>query len=117
MEFLGLLSTGKGTWGQIVGLIEKGDWEKIVVIGPSYAEKFSMPGKKVNFIKADFDKPLQDLIKDFKEKLSGKFEGMEVALSLASGSGREHMALMSALIQIPLGIKFTALTKDGIVYF
>ena len=117
MEFLGLLSTGKGTWGQIVGLIEKGDWEKIVIVGPSYAEKFSMPDKKITFIKIDFDQPLKELIAEFKEKLSGKFDGLEVSLSLASGSGREHMALISALIQIPLGIKFVALTKDGIVSF
>lgn len=42
---------------------------------------------------------------------------MEVALSIASGTGKEHMALISALIDMPVGIKFTALTKDGIIFF
>jgi len=116
MEFLGLLSTGKGTWGQIAGLIEREEWDKIVLVGSSYAEKFSST-KKIEFIKVDLDQPLKELIAEFKEKLKDKFQGLEVAVSLASGSGKEHMALLSAMIQIPLGIKFVALTKDGIVYF
>ena len=114
MEFLGLLSTGKGTWGQIAGLIERGEWDKIVLVGPSYAEKFSS-SKKIEFVKINFDQPLKELVEEFREKLKGRFEGMEIALSLASGSGREHMAIISALIQIPVGIKFVALTKDGII--
>ena len=50
------------------------------------------------------------------EKLKPKINNLEVALSIASGSGKEHMALMSALINLPVGVRFTALTKDGVVY-
>ena len=42
---------------------------------------------------------------------------MEVAVSIASGDGKEHMALLSALINLPVGIKFVALTKDGVAEF
>ena len=41
--------------------------------------------------------------------------GTEVALSIASGEGKEHMALISALINSPVGIRFAALTKDGVI--
>ena len=47
--------------------------------------------------------------------MKDKIEGMEVALSIASGNGKEHMALQSALLGIPVGIRFTALTKTGII--
>ena len=30
MELVALLSTGKGTWAQVSGLITHGDWEKII---------------------------------------------------------------------------------------
>ena len=50
------------------------------------------------------------------KKLKGKIKGIEVALSIASGEGKQHMALMSALISLPVGIRFTALTKDGLVF-
>ena len=44
-------------------------------------------------------------------------DGTEVALSIASGDGREHMALISALLSLPVGVRFTALTKDGVIFF
>ena len=49
-------------------------------------------------------------------KLQNKIKGTEIALSIASGTGKEHMALISALLSIPVGIRFTALTKDGIIF-
>ena len=52
---------------------------------------------------------------EFSQKLKGKFAGTEVALSIASGNGKEHMALISALLNQPVGIRFAALTKEGVV--
>ena len=52
---------------------------------------------------------------EFLKKLKGKFAGTEVALSIASGDGKEHMALISALINLPVGIRFAALTKEGVI--
>ena len=43
--------------------------------------------------------------------------GMEVAVSLASGDGKEHMAMISALLKLPIGVKFVALTKEGVAEF
>jgi hypothetical protein len=37
-------------------------------------------------------------------------------LSIASGDGKEHMALISSLINLPVGIRFVALTKEGVIY-
>ena len=116
MELVALLSIGKGTWGQVAGLMQKGEWEKIVVIGPSFAKEFQVEGVPFDFIEFDQDKSLVQLKKDFSKKLEGKFSGLEVALSIASGNGKEHMALQSALLGLPVGIRFTALTKDGIIF-
>jgi len=115
MELVALLSTGKGTWGQVSGLMQKGEWEKIIIIGTSFAKDFQVNGVPFEFIEFDSDKALIPLKKDLEKKLRGKFDGLEVALSLASGNGKEHMALQSALLSIPIGIRFTALTKEGVV--
>ena len=45
-----------------------------------------------------------------------QIKGTEVALSIASGEGKEHMALISALLSLPAGIRFTALTREGIIF-
>ncbi len=114
MELVALLSTGKGTWGQVSGLIKYGEWDKVIVLGSEFAQKFTSE-KPFEFIKVDLDKKLMDLRNEFVEKLKGKINGTEVALSIASGEGKEHMALISALINLPVGIRFAALTKDGVI--
>jgi len=115
MELVALLSTGKGSWGQVAGLMRKGEWEKIYVVGASFAKEFSVTGIPFEFIEYDPNKDLMQLKKEFEKKLKEKIEGMEVALSIASGNGKEHMALQSALLGIPVGVRFTALTTKGIV--
>jgi len=114
MELICLLSSGKGTWAQISGLMKHGEWDKIVLVGDDFAKDFKHE-KEFEFIKIDLSKKLKDLKEEFSAKLKGKFQGMEVALSIASGDGKEHMALVSALINLPLGVRFAALTKEGVI--
>ena len=114
MELVALLSTGKGTWAQVSGLINRGEWDKIVLIGDDFAKNFTSQ-KEFEFIQVNLDKKLRDLREDLLQILKGKFNGTEVALSIASGDGKEHMALISALINLPVGIRFAAITRDGII--
>jgi len=114
MELVALLSTGKGTWAQVSGLMKYGEWDKVIVLGNEFAQKFTSD-KKFEFIRVDLDKKLKDLREEIMEKLKGKINGTEVALSIASGEGKEHMALISALLNLPVGIRFAALTKDGVI--
>ena len=114
MELIALLSTGKGSWAQVAGLMTHGEWDKIIILGDDFAKQFAHD-KKFEFIKVDLSKKLVWLKDEFKEKLKGKVDGTEVALSIASGDGKEHMALISALINLPVGIRFAALTKEGVI--
>lgn len=115
MELVALLSSGKGSWAQVAGLINRGEWENIILIGSSFAEKFTSD-KKHEFIKIDTAKRVVELKEEIMNKLKGKISGTEVALSIASGEGKEHIALISALLSIPVGVRFVALTQEGIVY-
>ena len=114
MELIALLSSGEGSWAQVSGLMKYGDWEEVILIGGDFAKKFTHE-KNFKFIQVDLDKKLVDLKEDISKKLKGKVKGVEVALSIASGDGKEHMALISSLINLPVGIRFTALTRDGMV--
>lgn len=116
MELVALLSTGEGTWGQVSGLIKRGEWESVIVLGDNYAKNFKIDNEVFQFVEVDLKKPLVALKKEIMEKLKGKIKGTEVALSIASGNGKEHMALSSAILSLPAGIRFTALTKDGIIF-
>jgi hypothetical protein len=114
MELVCLLSSGKGTWAQVSGLMNHGEWDKVILVGGDFAKTFTHE-KEFEFIHVDLDKKLKDLRDQLSEKLKGKIKGTEVALSIASGDGKEHMALISALINSPVGIRFAALTKEGVI--
>jgi hypothetical protein len=123
MEFVGLLSSGKGTWGQVIGLIKREEWDKIILVGDSYAKKRIVTwdlqktiNKNIEFVEIDFDRRIADCIEEIKKKLKDRIKGVEVALNIASGTGKEHMALISALINLPVGIKFVVLTREGVVF-
>jgi len=117
MELIALLSSGQGTWAQVSGLIKYGEWDKIILLGDDFAKSFQVSEKNdiTEFVKIDLTKKLKELKEEFLNKLKGKLDGTEVALSIASGDGKEHMALISALINLPVGIRFAALTRDGVV--
>jgi hypothetical protein len=114
MELVVLLSKGQGTWAQVSGLMKYGEWDKIVIIGDDFAKQF-IHEKPFEFIKVDLNQRIKELRDDLSQKLKGKFQGLEVAVSIASGDGKEHMALISALINLPMGVRFAALTKEGII--
>ncbi len=114
MELVALLSSGKGTWGQVSGLMKYGEWDKIIILGDEFGAGFTHE-KPFEFIKINLGAKIKDLREDFMKKLKNKIDGTEVALSIASGEGKEHMALISALINLPVGIRFAALTKEGVI--
>lgn len=113
MELVAFLGSDKETWGQVTGLINKGEWEKIVLIKTKEAAQFSSV-KQTESIIIDPSKPLVELKEDIMKKLKGKFSGFDVNLSIASGTGKEHMALISALLSLPVGIRLVVFTKKGV---
>ena len=114
MELIALLSSGKGTWAQVSGLMTHGEWDKVILLGDDFSKEFKHE-KEFEFIKVNLDKKIKELKDEFSEKLKGKLSGTEVALSIASGDGKQHMSLISALLNIPVGVRFAALTKDGVI--
>ena len=114
MELVALLSEKESTWGQVAGVINHGEWENVIIIGNLSAKKFTV---KKDFEFIEFKQgSITEIKEDINSKLKGKIKGTEVGLSIASGNGKEHMALISALLSLPVGIRFTALTKEGLVF-
>ena len=112
-ELVSCLSTGKGTWGQVGRVINDYEWEKVFLITNEFGkENFS--NNKAEFIVVNTEENLKNLMKEIFDKLNGKIKGTEVALNLISGSGKEHMAILSALLKMGLGIRLMAFTEEGV---
>lgn len=114
-SLIAVLSSGKGTWGHVAQLIAKQDWDKIYLITNDFGkENFTVNEKPVEYIIIDPNKFLNQIAKDIEEQLKGKIADTEVALNFVSGTGKEHMAVLSALLKLGLGIRLVTIMPDGV---
>ena len=108
------LSTGKGTWGHVSRLIGDHEWNKVFLITNEFGKENFTKNDKTELIIVDPNQGIKELQQDIYSKLKDKVKGTDIFLNIVSGTGKEHMALLAALIKLGLGINMIALTKDGI---
>jgi len=108
------LSTGKGTWGHVSKLMEGPQWDKIILITNDFGKENFTKNEKTELITIDSNQGLKELQKEIQTKLKDSIKDTEVFLNIVSGTGKEHMALISSLLKLGLGINLVAITKDGI---
>ncbi len=116
MEFVAFVGSDTENWGQVSALLNRLEYETALIVRSQGADSFPI-GERCTVLDIDTTQPLlalkEELLSKLKSKLSGDFE---VSLSLASGTGKEHMALLSALLNIPVGVRLVVYTRDGVQY-
>lgn len=113
-ELVACLSSNEKSWGHIEKLIGGQEWSNVFLVASEFASKNFKAKNKVTFIVVDFEKPVFELISQIKNSLSGRITDLEVALNLVSGTGKDHMALLSALLKLGVGVRLMAATKEGV---
>ncbi len=116
MNIIILVGEDPSSYGQITGIINRSEAEKIILVKNKNVKDFPSDDR-CKIIEIDSAKDIMSLREDIKEKLRKEVNAdFEVSLSIASGTGKEHMALVSALLAIPVGVKFIAFTKNGLEF-
>ncbi len=113
-ELIACLSTGKGTWGHVNRIISDGKWDRVILITNDYGNENFQKDEKTELICVDLNQGIRELRDEMEGRLRGKIKSSEVGLNVVSGTGKEHMALLSALLRLGVGIRLVALTKDGV---
>lgn len=104
-DLVACLSTGKGSWIEVAKLINNYEWKNIFLITNDFGKEKFTSQKEVKFVIVDINKGTESMKKIIQEALKEKVSG-DVALNLSSGSGLEHMAMLSAMMNIGVGIRF-----------
>lgn len=108
------VGTGKGTWMHVAKLIKDGDWEQIYLIGNQFGkENFKIEKPNTTYILINEMQHIPEMIEVIKKELDGKIFG-DAAVNLVSGEGKEHMAVLSALLKVGAGIRLVAVTTEGV---
>ena len=110
------LSTGKGTWTEITKIVQSQEWNKVFLITNQFGKENFTPGKNTELILVDHfpDTPTIIMTEQIKKQLKDKIADFEVALNLASGSGKEHMALLEAVLQMGLNFRLITVNKNNV---
>ena len=107
------VGTGKGTWTEAAQLVTSTEWQKVYVVTNAFGkEKFSMPANGVSIV-VNEENSVQNMMEQIRKELEGKIQDLEVAVSIISGSGKMHTAMMGALLKVGLGIRLVTVTEKG----
>ena len=111
-ELIAVLSTGQGTWAEVAALIKGQPWEKVFLITNEFGKRFVVP-QNGSLVVVNPDIGVERLRDEIVQKLRGKIGGFEVALNMVSGSGKEHMAVVGALMKLGVGFRLVGMTEKG----
>ena len=113
-DLIAYVSSGPGTIAYVEKVIEGEEFETVFIITNPEFKKEIPKLDNIEVIVIDNKRVLPEMIEEIKNKLKDKIKIMETAVNIVSGSGKEHMALLSALLKLGCGIRFVALTKEGV---
>jgi hypothetical protein len=115
-QFIGLLSTEKGSWAEVATIIRKPRFNEIFLLTNMLGkEHFSeLPNKNLEVFVFDFNKSIDELTKDFRKALKGQLHFGDIAINISSGHGKEHMALICALLSLGVGLRFITIKNNEI---
>ncbi len=110
------LSTGKGTWTEVNRIIQGHEWNKVFLITNQFGKENYTAGKNTELIIVESfpETPAIAITEHIKKQLKDKISDFEIALNLASGSGKEHMAVLEAVMQMGLNFRLVTLNKNNI---
>ena len=113
-DLITCLSVGKGTWTEVRSVIEREKWRKVFIITNDFGKQKYLPIKDTEFIVIDARKSLKELVAAIKDAIKDKVEGTEVGLNLNSGSGKEHMAILAAILKNGLSFRLVTIDSDKV---
>ncbi len=99
------LTTGKGTWGAVSDAMRSADWTKIYIVTNKFGKEKFTHQKPFEFIEINSDGSLEEIRDSVASGLRGKILDTEAGLNMESGTGKEHMAILSALLRLGLGVR------------
>ena len=112
---LGWISTGKGSWAEMNQLVLGSSWDKVILLTGTFGKENFSPAANTELLEVDVNLETSALVQVIKKVLTGKISGFEVALNFCSGSGKEHMALLEAVIELGFNFRLVTVKNNRMV--
>ena len=107
------LSSGKGTWSEVNRIMQSQPWDKIFLITNQFGQdNFTSRLPNTELIVVDTFLDPVPLTEHIKQQLKDKISDFEIALNLISGTGKEHMAVLEAVLELGLNFRVVTLHQN-----
>ncbi len=114
-DLVACLGAGKGTWGGVLKLINSGKFQKIhLIVNQWTRDNLKMQRDNLNLVLINSDDKTAKIRDAIIAQLKGKIGDFEVAVNLDSGLGKEHTALITALVKLGLAFRFIVAEDDKV---
>jgi hypothetical protein len=98
----------------ILELVEKNEWENVFVLTNEKMIDSVDFSCEVNMVIINSRQSTEDLIGDITGFLKGNLKGLEVAVNLFSGTGKEHMAIIASILKMGFGMRLVKHGESGV---
>jgi hypothetical protein len=101
-----ILGTGKGTWVEVHSLLQLNAFDNVILFIDEWAAKEYKNEFKTTVVPMP-ETGLDQLVDFMKQHIKKEQHAAEfdIAINIASGTGKQHAALLSALLQLGYGIR------------
>lgn len=114
-DMVACLGAGKGTWSGVLKLMNSGKFQNIfLIINEWTRDNLKMQKENLHLVMINSDDKTANIRDAIVNQLQGKINDFEVAVNLDSGTGKEHAALITALVKLGLSFRFIVSEDDRI---
>lgn len=93
-------------------LADDEQWDKVVLVTNNQGKAQFQCSKQVEFVVINDNWNVSDMATAMTKGLEKEYG--EIGLNFVSGTGKEHMALLAAVMKAGLSFRLVAVTKEGI---
>lgn len=115
VSLVALMSSDTQNWKQVADLIKCAKWDNVYLICNELAYQ-SIPLTNVEKFKFDQNNPIQSIF-ELTNTFKSQIQDFEVCINLSSGTGIEHMALVSSILKSGLGLRFVHCENNSLKEF
>ncbi len=114
-SLIACLTTGKGSWGAVSELMNSENWDKIFLVTNKFGSEKFTSNKEFHFIIIDSDSEIDEIKRKVISDIKGKIIDTEVAFNMLSGTGKEHMAILSAILNAGYGVRLVTTENKKLI--
>lgn len=121
-HLIACIGSKKDTWDVSGKVVASGLFDKIYLVADDsvsdYVKPKVKPGASIEIIRLDYSRASEDLVPELyiilkKYFVQDKIQDLDIAVNIASGTGKEHAIIISTLMKLGYGIRLVDLDKDG----